>query len=390
MAAFGVGIFLLCAGAAAKPPLPSLSTVTSDQRLDALRRARVREDVDVAARDLYHGPKGSLTFAVDQEIRCDFVPKPIRGWSEKFFCRLDDGRVFKVKYVENDRFKEVYGEVLGTRLFWALGFYTDRMLPVRVTCRGCPRHPWEWVNAGHNSRRLNAEGRIPPLPPEAEIGTWTFDPAAIEEPVDAAWIEEHPNQGWSWHSLERNDLPPRGASKADIDALMLLAAFTQCADNSAEQNVLACPRGAIETTAADGSVCRRPIAYVGDLGAVFGHGGLTTAYAGRVDYDGWASLPVWRDRDTCMARLNGIGGPLRASTLRNPVIGEAGRRLLASLLGRLSDRQIADLFRAARIDRLHQTTWEDGRERTVTLDDWVTLFKKKRAEITDHPGCPEP
>lgn len=387
--AFGVGVFLLITGTAAKSTLPSLSHVTTEQRLDALRRARVREDVDVASRDLYHGPKGSLDFAVDEEIRCDFVPKPIRGWSEKFFCRLGDGRVFKVKYVANERFKEVYGEVLGTRLFWALGFYTDRMLPVRVTCRGCPRQPWEWVNAGNNPHRLTAEGRIPPLPPEAEIGTWTFDPAAIEEPVDAAWIEEHPNQGWSWRSLERVDATPDGASKADIDALMLLAAFSQCADNSAEQNVLACPRGAIETSA-DGSVCRRPIAYVGDLGAVFGHGGLTTAYSGRVDYDGWASLPVWRDPDTCTARLNGIGGPLRTSTLRNPHIGEAGRRLLASLLERLSDRQIADLFRAARIERLKQTTWDHGREHAVTLDDWVALFKKKRDEITHHPGCPEP
>ena len=80
--AFGVGVFLLVTGAAAKSALPSLSQVTTEQRLDALRRARVREDVDVASRDLYHGPKGSLTFAVDEEIRCDFVPKPIRGWSE--------------------------------------------------------------------------------------------------------------------------------------------------------------------------------------------------------------------------------------------------------------------------------------------------------------------
>ncbi|HEV8202171.1 MAG TPA: hypothetical protein VGS03_19340 [Candidatus Polarisedimenticolia bacterium] len=406
----GVGVSLfacaasLCLGAAllfsdaigakspaAPEPLPPLRPVTAAQRLDALKRARVREEVDVASRDLYHGPRGVLSFGVDEEIRCDFVPRPIRGWSEKFFCRLDDGRVFKVKYVENDRFKEVYGEVLGTRLFWALGFYTDRQLPVRVTCRGCPRHPWEWVNAGNNPHKLNAEGAIQPLPPEAEVGTYTFDPAAIEEPVDAAWIEERPGEGVAWRSLDLVDASAGGASKADLDALRLLAAFIQCADNSAEQNVLACPRGEIlgkEPGLA--SVCRRPIVYVGDLGAVFGHGGLTTAFSGRVDYDGWKALSVWRDADTCTARLNSIGGPLRPSTLRHPVIGEAGRALLASLLGRLSDRQIADLFRAARIERLHQTIWEHGREHEVTLDDWVALFRKKREEITRHPGCPRP
>src|SRR5262249_20165926 len=132
------------------------------------------------------------------------------------------------------------------------------------------------------------------------------------------------------------------------------------------------------------------VIYVGDLGAVFGHGGLTTAYGGRVDYNGWKSLSVWRDAATCTARLNGIGGPLRNPTPRPPVLGAARPAPLASLLHRLSHRQITDLFRAARVDRLHQTTWDRGREREVTIDDWVALFRAKRAEITNHPGCPQP
>ena len=393
ISARGVGISLLCASffAAGGEPI-RLSPVSAGERLEFMRRAQVRDrQVDIESRDLYNGPKGRLRFEVDEEIVCDFVPKPIRGWSEKFFCRLEDGRVFKVKYVESDRFKEPYGEVLGTRLFWALGFYTDRMLPVRVTCRGCPRHPWNYVNARHNSRRLNEQGAIPPLPPDAEIGTWTFDPAAIEEPLDAEPIEEHPNQGWMWRALEEVDPSRGGATRAETDALKLLAAFTQCADNSAEQNVLACPRDALARDAAGRVTCERPILYVGDLGAVFGGGGLTTAWSGRVDYDGWAALSVWRDAQTCRARLNSIGGPLRVVTMRHPVVGEEGRALLASLLERLSDRQIADLFRAARVERLHQTT-SDGRDgrREVTIDDWVALFKKKRDEITGHPGCPRP
>jgi len=388
-----VGILLLlCVSVSATGDEPlRLSPVTAGERLDLLRRAQVRETVDVASRDLYHGPKGELTFAVDEEIVCDFVPKPIRGWSEKFFCRLDDGRVFKVKYVESDRFKEAYGEVLGTRLFWALGFYADRVLPVRVTCRGCPRHPWDYVNAGKNPRRLNAQEAIPPIPPEAEVGTWTFDPAAIEEPLDAEPIEEQPNQGWKWRSLDDVNPALGGATRAEIDAFKLLAAFAQCADNSAEQNVLACPRDALGRDPSGRVTCDRPILYVGDLGAVFGGGGLTTAWSGRVSYDGWAGLSVWRDADHCIAQLYGIGGPLRVSTMRHPVVGEAGRALLASLLGRLSDAQVADLFRAARVERLHQTT-SDGRggSREVTIDDWVALFKKKRDEIVGHPGCPRP
>ena len=182
-----------------------LPTPTSQERIEYIRRARVWEPTNIPSKDLYNGPQGELKFAVDQEITCDFVPEPLTGWTEKFLCRVEGGRIVKVKYVEGDRYKEVYGEVLGTRLFWALGFYADIMLPVRVTCRACPRHPWKYVNARKNERRLDAHGLIRSLPPEAEIGTYTFDPAAIEEELDAQPIEERKNQGWSWKSLARVD-----------------------------------------------------------------------------------------------------------------------------------------------------------------------------------------
>ncbi|HET6371934.1 MAG TPA: hypothetical protein VFG76_01415, partial [Candidatus Polarisedimenticolia bacterium] len=139
------------------------------------------------------------------------------------------------------------------------------------------------------------------------------------------------------------------------------------------------------------TVCSHPIMYVDDLGSVFGKGGFVTGYDGRVDYDGWKKRRVWKDSKTCKARLVSIGGIFRRSTLRNPIISEEGRALLARQLEQLSDTQITDLFRAARIERLHETT-SDGAtgRRAVTLRDWVELFKKKRDEITKHPGCPTP
>ena len=367
-----------------------LSRPTPEERNAYLRRARLWEPTDVSSKDLYNGPPGRLKFAVDQEIHCDFVAKPLKGWSEKFLCRLEDGTILKVKYIEGNRFKEVYGEVLGTRLFWALGFYADKMLPVRVTCRGCPRRPWKYVNARKTGHHLDEQGRLRPLPPEAEVGTYTFDPAALEEKLDVDPIEERENQGWSWKSLAQVDPSLGGATRAEIDAFKLLNAFVQNADNSAEQNALACPRRELARDAAGVVTCRRPILYVDDLGAVFGKGGLTTAYAGRVDYDGWKKRPVWKNRDSCKARLDPIGGIFQTTTLRNPAISEAGRALLAGQLRQLSDVQIADLFRAARINRLHQMTSDgSGGSREVTLEDWVALFKKKRDEITGHPGCPE-
>src|SRR5258706_1949635 len=77
----------LAAGAGEGLKLP---TPSSEERLDYLRRARVWEPTDVSSKDLYNGPPGKLKFAVDQEVVCDFVPKPLAGWTEKFLCRLED------------------------------------------------------------------------------------------------------------------------------------------------------------------------------------------------------------------------------------------------------------------------------------------------------------
>ena len=368
-----------------------LPTPTSGERIEYIRRSRVWEPTDVSSKDLYNGPAGKLPFAVDQEIACDFVPKPLAGWTEKFLCRLEDGRIFKVKYEESGKYKEVYGEVLGTRLFWALGFYADRMLPVRVTCHGCPKHPWDYVDARKSKHHLDEQGLITSFPPEAEIGTYTFDPAVMEEKLDAEPIEERKDQGWSWKSLKRVDEKLGGATRAEIDALELLNAFVENADNKSKQNSLVCPRGALTENEAGEVTCRRPILYVDDLGSVFGKGGFTTGFDGRVDYEGWKERAVWRNPESCKARLVSIMWILRRSTLRDPVISEAGRALLARQLEQLSDAQITDLFRAARIDRLHQTM-SDGSSgrREVTVTDWVELFKQKRDEITKHPGCPAP
>ena len=382
-----IGALLFVASAAPAAENPALPAPTPKERDDYIRRARVWEPTDVASKDLFNGPQGELNFAVDQEIACDFVPKPMAGWTEKFLCRLDDGRIFKVKYIENDKYKEAVSEVLGTRLFWALGFHADKMLPVRVTCRGCPKDPWKYVNV-KRKLPLDEKGFFRSLPPEAEAGTYMFDPAAMEERLDVVPIESRKDEGWSWRSLDKVDESLGGSTKAETDALKLLDAFVQNADNKAQQNALACPRRELVEDEAGRATCRHPIMYVDDLGSVFGKGGFVTGYAGRADYEAWKKRHVWASRKSCKARLVSIGWRFRRSTLRNPVIGEAGREFLSKELEQLSDAQIADLFRSARIERLHQTM-KDGASgrREVTVDDWVKLFKQKRDEITQHREC---
>lgn len=383
---------LLCAAWPAHGAEPlKLPTPTAEEREDDIRRARVCEPTDVASKDLYNGPHTKLNYAVDGEVTCEFVPKQMGGLTQKFLCKLDNGHIVKVKYEEGHRFKEVFGEVLGTRLFWALGFYADKMLPVRVTCVGCPKRPWEWVRAGKHKSALDEKGNLTKLPAKAEVGTYTFDPAAIEEKIDAETIEQSKDQGWSWKSLGFVDESRGGATKAEIDALKLLNAFVQNADNKYKQNTLACPRSEIVDDGAGHVTCRRPILYVDDLGSVFGKGGMVTGYSGRTDYEAWKKRRVWKDPATCQARLASIGWIFWKSTLRDPVISEEGRALLAERLAQLSDAQIADLFRASRIVQLHQTM-NDGKSgrREVTVADWVELFKQKRDEITNRPPCGGP
>lgn len=382
VAALTLAVSAAVAGDGSHRPEPSES-----QRLDLVRRARVWEPTDVATKDLYNGPAGRLPYAVNDEVRCTFVPKPMTGWSEKFACRLDDGTLVKVKYESGGRYKEVFGEVLGTRLYWALGFYADRMIPVHMTCEGCPEYPWPAVDS-RKRLRLDPEGNIASFPASARLGTYRFELATIEEKLDAEAITWKGKQGWKWSLLRDVDATQGGSTKAEIDAFKLLNAFVQNADNKSVQNVLACPRAALDVAAGGAATCRRPVMYVSDLGSVFGKGGFTSGNEGRVDYEGWETREVWRDKETCRARLTSVGGGFRTSTLKDPPIGEEGRALLAKQLGALSDAQIADLFRAGRIVELHQTM-DDGRHgrREVTIDDWVELFKRKRSEITEHPGC---
>jgi len=382
----GVWALVLAVTAATAAEGPKLPVPTAEERHESMRRARVWEPTDVAAQDLYNGAKSKAQFAVGEEVTCDFYPKPMKGLTEKFLCKLEDGRIFKVKYNASDRFKEANSEVLGTRLFHALGFYSDKMFPVRVTCRHCPRHPWQYIREKKAKKYLDADGMATHLPPDAEVGTYTFDPAAIEERLDVQTIEIKTNQGWSWGSLKRVDAAAGGSTRAQIDALKLLCAFVQNSDNKAKQNALACPEDEIVE---DGGrvTCRHPIMYVDDLGSVFGKGGFITGYDGRLNYEGWKELRVWKNEKTCRARLKGIGGIFRPSNLRNPKISEEGRVLLADELAQLSDDQIADLFKAGRVESLHQRIDDDEDSREVTIDDWVAAFKMKRDQITQHPGC---
>jgi len=301
--------------------------VSHEARLEAIRRAQIAQPVDVAAMDLLAGPQGEGSYPPGAEIRCRYEerdPKrPIGGHSKKFPCVDSSGTRLKVKYgAENT---EVRGEVAGTRLFWALGFFAERMYPVKIVCENCPEDPF-----------------VSDKTPRA---TRVFEPATVQKRLKGEEISEVEDEGWRFSEL---DLAP---DQAQADALKLLAALVNHGDNTAnQQRLLRLPNGDV-------------IMYVTDLGGTFGG---RSHYTNLKHWSRKASL--WKDKAACRLDFSGTD-----SSYRDPVISEAGRAFLAERLSKLSNKQLKDLFTAARL---------------TPVDEWVKEFDRKRAEIVT-TRCPK-
>jgi hypothetical protein len=319
-----------------------------------LARAQVWTRTNVAAMDIKTGPRGIGAFPFRATVTCDYVDEQLDGASPKFACKAGDDEL-KVKYGGANG--EVYGEVLATRLLWALGFGADRMYPVNVICRGCPEELGGIERAGKVSR---------------------FDPAVVERKMPGKEYEVDDKAGWSWKDFARV-APARGAApRAHRDALTLLAVFIQHSDSKPEQQRILCLGSGSNGKGAK-DACARPFLIVQDLGLTFGR--PTTANtnsASSVNLAAWRETPVWKPGEACIGNLpKSFSG-----TLDDPAISEEGRRFLANLLLALSDRQIRDLFEVARIElRLRKPS--DTASGFASIDEWVDAFKAKRAEIVE-------
>ncbi len=351
---------LLAIGCAHGKALKPGEALTEAERRAAIRKADVWTPTDIASVDIAAGPAGARRVRPDAWIECKYkADQSLTGHSPKFECETSPGHEVKVKYGERNA--EVFGEVLSTRLFWALGFAADRMYPVRVRCHGCPEDP--------------------KAASDAALGVVTFDPAAIEEKLPGRPMETHADSGWSWSELDDlgPDAPPH--AREQRDALKLLAAFVQHTDSKSANQRLLCPAG--EEVGRTG--CRRPVLMVNDLGLTFGQAGLLIKNKNSVSLDTWARVPVWTDAKGCEAKLNGS----LTGSLSSPRISEGGRAFLAGLLQKLSDAQLRALFETARVDRRSSDPSGDPAKEppNARVDAWVAAFKAKRAQIVDRT-CP--
>jgi hypothetical protein len=359
-AALLIGLSLALGGCAHRKSLSPGEALTPRERHEAIRRAGVWSPTDIPKLDLEAGPESDGAFASNEWVTCEYQEKELSGHSPKFVCETSPGHEVKVKY--GPRNAEVFGEVLSTRLFWALGFPADRMYPVRVRCHGCPRDPGEG--------------------PEMAGEVVEFNPAAIERKLPGRPMETKSDSGWTWSELE--DIGPEAApgARAQRDALKLLAAFVQHTDTKAANQRLLCPKG--EEVGQTG--CRSPVLMVSDLGLTFGHAGLLNKNADSVSLATWTQVPVWKDHAQCVAQLKGSF----TGSFSHPTIREAGRAFLAGLLVQLTDAQLRDLFETARVKRRSSDPSSDPDKDgpSARVDEWVTAFKLKRAQIVDQ-RCPQ-
>jgi hypothetical protein len=332
----------LSGGAAAQE-----AKATQEDRASLVARSKVWLPAEIGSMNLRLGPEGSSAFEPGATVTCDFFDKDYSGATPKFGCRLPGGEELKVKYGGTNG--EVYAEVAASRLLWALGFGADRMYSVRVICRGCPEKVGGVLRA--NGDRI-------------------LDPAAVERKAPGREVADR----WAWRELDQVDPAAGGASKAERDALALLAVLIQHSDSKPDNHRIVCVE---EGT--DGA-CRTPMMMIQDLGVSFGRGNALQQHPrASVNLAEWRALPVWKDRQRCVGNLtDSVLG-----TLEDPVISEAGRQFLAGLLVQLSDQQIRDMFEVARV-HLRPRTPGEGRSGFPSVDEWVDAFKQKRAEIVDH------
>jgi len=302
------------------------SATVSVVREDALARARVwvPPPVPSARADLSRNPPGPGAFDAAADVDCEFRLAPIGGSTPKFECTLPDGDHVKVKYGALNG--ELPAEVAATRLLSALGFPTDRMYKVHsVRCHGCPPLPQQAL-------QCLAQGQMPLvcLQGASAATVVTFAPAVIERPLDGRKIETDAAHGWSWYELEKIDATSGGATRAQVDALRLLAVVLAHWDNKDANQKLLCPPG---VQGPDGG-CRAPIAAIGDLGSTFG--------PWKVDLQNWSRVPVWADARACRVSMKAL--PFAGATFPDTQISEAGRQVALDLLRPLTRDQLNALF----------------------------------------------
>jgi hypothetical protein len=235
-----------------------------------------------------------------------------------------------------------------------------------VRCRGCPLLPQQALQC-----IANGEPAAICLHGATVSTVVTFAPAVIEQPIEGKKIEASDDQGWSWYELDRLDPKVGGASRAEVDALRLVAVLLAHWDNKGANQKLICPPGAERS---DGT-CRAPLAAIGDLGSTFG--------PNKVDLAHWKAVPIWSDARGCRVSMKAL--PFGGATFPDAQISEAGRRFALDLLRALSREQLDTLFSSSGVTEFPHVLAAARQPRA-----WTDAFLEKVSQIEGGGPCTNP
>jgi hypothetical protein len=316
----------------------------------ALTRAKIfrEQHVDASTFDFAVDPNRAH---VDPALTvCRYKPDAVSGTTPKFDCELPSGEKIKVKYGWT---KEIPSEIAATRLLHALGFGADHVSRVEtVRCYGCPFQPFhtrgliEMLHLeGYFDKRINYSSYR------------DFKQVSVERNLEGEAIEVGHERGWAFYELGKIDPARGGASRAEIDALRLMAVFLHHWDNKSSNQRLTC----VDAKTAD---CAHPLAMIQDVGSEFG--------PKKAELSNWKSKPVWfGDQAKCQVSMKGM--PYNGGTFEDVQISEGGRKLLADRLRQLSQKQIETLFTTAGLE---------------DVPAWTAAFQDRVRQIVERPPCP--
>jgi len=191
-----------------------LAPIDKGERERLIHKSKVWQPVSAASLDLFRGPKDTSSIPLDEAsasgkpLDCEYIPwgqqnaKSSDSKTPKFNCRLSNGEKIKVKYDLRNR--EVFSEIIGTRLAWATGFFADAVYPISLNCKGCPRDPW--------------------AAKDGETGTGQlYQLAAVERELPGRSIKVDDEGGFNFKEVDKISAAEGGAPRAQVDALKLLA-----------------------------------------------------------------------------------------------------------------------------------------------------------------------
>ena len=319
----------------------------------------VRNPPVISTLDLSRTPHDPAPLDPQATVECRYVHKKLKATTSKFHCELPNGDEVKVKYGATS---EKYGEVAASRLLAALGFGADYMTLVRrVQCTGCPYYPFEMLEVAET---FKIPWIVDVLTPDNQRRE--FEWVSVERKRPGRSIEVNSHDGWDWDELADVDASQGGATRAELDALRLMAVFLSHWDNKATNQRLVCEeRDDAENDPL--APCSTPLLMLQDVGSTFG--------PGKVKHAEWTATPIWAGGGGCVATLDSM--PYNGGRFKPTRISEAGRRLLADKLTQFSEAQIRALFLGARFPDPASALF------TGDVSPWVKTFQDKVRQIAE-------